>query len=61
MTAIETMVRQMCAIKWPTADLHGHIVALSKTMSQRQIAREVGVSRTTVFNVLRAGRSRGQS
>lgn len=53
---IQAMVSQITAMKSRPKDIRAHIVDLSKTMSQRQIALEVGVSRSTVFNVLRASR-----
>ena len=53
MTGIQAMVRQMEARRTAPADRHAQILALSKSMSSRKVARQIGVSHTTVNNVLR--------
>ena len=55
-TAIELMVQQLMSIKPASTDRKARILAMSKTMSQYKIAFELGISRTQVYNVLRAHR-----
>lgn len=56
MNGIQAMVHQMAALPTLPPDLSARIIVLSKTMSQRQTARRAGVSRTHVYNVLRAAK-----
>lgn len=55
MNGIEFITRQMASAITPS-NRNDWIIKLSKTLSQRQIARKVGVSRTTVRNVQNAWR-----
>lgn len=58
MNGIQAMVLQLEALPSLPTDLSARIIVLSKTMSQRQTARRAGVSRTHVYNVLRAAKQR---
>jgi hypothetical protein len=55
MNGIEFIVNQMEATQLPAktrAELRERVVRLSLTKSQREVAMEVGLSRSTVFNLL---------
>ena len=54
-TAIEFMVNQLLT-RQPPEDRKSRVVRLSQTMSKYQVAFELGVSRTTVYNILKAHR-----
>lgn len=58
MNGIQFIVRQMAAMPAPPANLHAHIIELSKTLSQGEVAYQARVSRTTVCNVLRAAKKK---
>lgn len=58
-SAIESMVHQLLeSEKQPKQDRNAQIIAMSSTMSQYEIAFEMGLSRTQVYNILRAHRQR---
>ena len=58
MTAMQNMAAQLMSMH-SKPDRRTRIIQLAKSgMSQRNIAFEVGVSRTTVFNVLSAQRAK---
>ena len=56
MNGIEFICKQMEGVERPPADRNAWIVTLSQTLSQRDIARKIGVSRATVYNVMRTRR-----
>lgn len=55
---IQHMVRQIQELpSRERDDLRRRAVHLSETLSQRQISLELGISRSSVFNLLREARS----
>ena len=56
-TALVAQMRDSKARKLSGKALQDEIIRLSAHMSQRTIARELDISRTYVFDVLRAARS----
>lgn len=59
MTAIQHMAAQLARLQ-RTPDRNSLVLQLTASgFSQRQIAVEVGVSRSTVFNIVKANRKGG--
>lgn len=59
MNGIEFIVAHASQVRNKPVDMKAAVIALAGAKSQRQIAFDLGLSRTTVYNILRRVREKG--